>query len=128
MDEPTRTDRELWLAEAVGAVLDNERWMCLTAGISPGGASFFAVYRMRLTGARRTVTLPCYRARSFTERRQEIRRRLGIARATDIEAPGEVIGVRRSAGATNRMVETFEGRSRGDRYTLPIPPNTACSR
>ena len=52
-----------------GAVLGDDRWTCLTAGIATEGSSFFAVYRMRQTGMRRTVTLPCFRSRSFSERR-----------------------------------------------------------
>jgi len=85
MDKPTRMDKELWLAEAVGAVLGDDRWTCLTAGIATEGSSFFAVYRMRQTGMRRTVTLPCFRSRSFSERRAEIRRRLGISPAIEGE-------------------------------------------
>jgi len=85
MDKPTRMDRELWLAEAVGAVLGDDRWTCLSAGIATEGSSFFAVYRMRQTGMRRTVTLPCFRSRSFSERRAEIRRRLGISPAIEGE-------------------------------------------
>jgi len=85
MDKPTRMDKELWLAEAVGAVLGDDRWTCLTAGIATEGSSFFAVYRMRQTGTRRTITLPCFRSRSFSERRAEIRRRLGIVSAIEVE-------------------------------------------
>jgi hypothetical protein len=78
MDKPTRMDEELWRAEAVGAVLGDNRWTCLTAGIAPDGSQFFALYRMRLTRTQRKVTLPCYRSRSFSERRTEIQHRLGI--------------------------------------------------
>jgi hypothetical protein len=94
MDKPTRTDRELWMAEAMGAVLGDDRWTCLSAGIATNGSNFFAIYKMKQTGTRRTVTLPCFRSRSFAERRAEIRRRLGIASAIEVEAPRPLDGVR----------------------------------
>ena len=78
MDKPTRIDEELWRAEAVGAVLGDNRWSCVTAGIASDGSQFFALYRMRLTRTQRKVTLPCYRSSSFGERRTEIHHRLGI--------------------------------------------------
>jgi hypothetical protein len=99
MEKPTRTDKELWLAEAVGAVLGDDRWTCLTAGIATEGSSFFAVYRMRQTGTRRTITLPCFRSRSFAERRAEIRRRLGIGAAIEGERIRATNAARRRANA-----------------------------
>jgi hypothetical protein len=84
MEGSTAIDENVWRAEAFEAVLGNDRWICLTAHVAPDGLQLFAVYRMRLTGARRRVELVCAAAPGVDERRAAIRRRLGIVHA---EAP-----------------------------------------
>jgi hypothetical protein len=71
-------DEKEWRAEAFDAVIGNDRWECLTAEVAPDGSQLLAVYRMRLTGARRRVALSRATTAGANERRAEIRRRLGI--------------------------------------------------
>jgi hypothetical protein len=94
MERSTRIDEQLWRAEACAAVQGDERWTCLTATIAGGGSERLAVYRMQLTGARRTVALADGAASGVAERRAEIRRRLGIA---DTIAPQTTVPLRTSA-------------------------------
>jgi hypothetical protein len=69
MERSTRIDEQLWRAEACAAVQGDERWTCLTATIAGGGSERLAVYRMQLTGARRTVALADGAASGVAERR-----------------------------------------------------------
>ena len=84
MHRPLRIEEQLWVEEASAALDGDERWTCLTATIAAGGSRRLAVYRMRLTGARRTVSLAAESTTSAGERRAEIRRRLGMG---DITVP-----------------------------------------
>jgi hypothetical protein len=87
MERAAFIDVRLWRAEAFDAVLGNDRWTCLTASVASDGSQLFAVYRMRLTGARRTVTLACDPSPSVGERRAAIRRRLGIGPVNEAGVP-----------------------------------------
>jgi len=106
MERSTAIDENVWRAEAFEAVLGNDRWTCLTAHVAPDGLQLLAVYRMRLTGARRRVELVCAAAPSLEERRAAIRQRLGIVH---VEAASPVASAEKPAA---RRFRSGRGRSR----------------
>ena len=111
MDRPLRIEEQLWLAEASAALEGDERWTCLTATFAADGSHRLAVYRMRLTGARRTVSLAAESTASAGERRAEIRRRLGIGDTTVPESRP-----RRNSASAGLL---RHGRVRAHRFERP---------
>ena len=78
MGKPSTVDDERWRDEAEGAVLGDDEWRWVTAGLTLDGEVLMALCEHRPTTTRTTVTLVRDKFRSVHARTKEIHRQLGL--------------------------------------------------
>ena len=78
MSRPSPVDDQRWRAEAAGAVLGDDDWQCVTAGMTLDRSKLLALYEHRSTAKRTTVKLAREKFRTVRARTTEIYRQLGL--------------------------------------------------
>jgi hypothetical protein len=76
MGRPTPVDDERWRDEAAGAVLGDDEWRYVAAGMTLDRSKLLALYEHRPTRARVSVKLEREKCRSIWQRVAEIKRQL----------------------------------------------------